>query len=140
MYGFTIRIDPVPASRPRVARYGTYYAPKYTQYRKDLARELSKVKGNKLIYDNPLVIDVTFVIPLPKSYSKKKSAELVGEYCISNMDLDNLEKALYDAMNGVIFADDKQIVQHTVKKVWGRDGGIGIFFSIAGHGRKEIKI
>lgn len=131
MYSFTIKIDPVPASRPRVARYGTYYLPKYTQYRKDLAKQLSCLKKVEGIYNQLLMFNIRFVMPLPKSATKKTKAELVGQFCGANIDLDNLEKALYDAMNGVIFADDKQVVQHTVEKIWGLEGKIIVSFCLA---------
>lgn len=127
MRSITFDIDPVPASRPRVTRWGTYYPEKYTQFRKDMAKMLLKAQQKEL-YTGALKTDVVFYIPIPKSKSKKQRAEMNGAFCVSNMDLDNLEKALYDSMNGVIYEDDKQIVQHLTRKVW-----------IDGRGKIEIK-
>ena len=114
----TFLITPVPASRPRVCRWGTFYQKKYTKFRKDMADILAIGNQPDSIFTEALELDVTFYMPIPKSYPKKKREELDGQYCISNMDLDNLEKALYDSMNGVIYEDDKQIVCHTVRKMW----------------------
>lgn len=74
-------------------------------------------------------MDVTFSIPIPKSYSKAMRFALDTTYCVSNMDLDNLEKAVYDCMNGVVYEDDKQIVEHTTRKVW-----------TSGRGQIEVEI
>lgn len=112
-------IEPVPASRPRVTRWGVHYLKTYEQFRKDMKGLLLQVK--RTLYSEPLKIDMTFFIGIPKSYSKKKCKSLDGEYCVSNMDLDNLEKAIYDSMNGHVFLDDKQIVEHTTRKIWAKD-------------------
>ena len=125
-WGFNISIDPVPASRPRVARYGTYYAPRYEQYRKNLANIIARLGTTTDIYYSALRLEVTFIMPFPKSYSKKKRSDLDGDYCYTKPDLDNLEKALYDAMNGIIYKDDCQIVEHTVRKIWGEVGMIKV--------------
>lgn len=112
-------IEPVPASRPRVMRWGVYYLKTYEQFRKDMQSLLLQVK--RTLYAEPLKLDVTFFIRIPKSYSKKKCNELNDKYCVSNMDLDNLEKAIYDSMNGHVYLDDKQIVEHTTRKKWVKD-------------------
>jgi len=64
-----------------------------------------------------------FIFPVLKTMSKKQ-LELVKNggliYKGSRPDLDNLQKALWDAMNGVVFTDDKNIVEILdVKKYYG---------------------
>ena len=120
MHKITFKLEPVSASRPRVTRWGVYYADKYTQFRKDMAKLLL---GNRTLYASPLKLNVSFYFTIPKSYSKKKRDELDGEYCVGVSDLDNLEKALYDCMNGTVYVDDKYIVHHEVKKMWVKEGG-----------------
>ena len=118
---FEFGIVPVPASRPRVGRWGTYYLPTYDNFRKDMAKIVATCP--KLMIEVPMKMGVVFKMPIPKSWSKKKREELAGKYCVSNMDLDNLEKALYDSLNGYLIADDKYIVEHTVRKVWTTGSG-----------------
>lgn len=125
----TFNITPVPASRPRVCRWGTFYQKKYTDFRKEMSKLVTDSMVNLTIWATPLKLNVTFSMPIPKSYSKKKREELNGQYCVSNMDLDNLEKALYDSMNSVVYEDDKQIVGHTVRKIW-----------VDGAGKIEVEI
>ncbi|WES88797.1 RusA family crossover junction endodeoxyribonuclease [Dickeya fangzhongdai] len=63
---------------------------------------------------------VTFVIPMPASWSKKKRAEFNGKPHQAKPDCDNLLKALMDA----IFDDDAHIWDVRVSKVWGEAGQI----------------
>lgn len=120
MHKITFQIEPVPASRPRVGKFGTYYNKRYAQFRKDMEQLLM---GKKCLYEEPLILDVIFYRMIPKSYSKKRREALDGQYIPTVPDLDNLEKALYDAMNGVIYEDDSQIVDHRVRKIWTKGDG-----------------
>lgn len=109
-------LAPVPASRPRVTQWGTHYAEKYTQFRADMGKLM--LQNKRTMYKEPLRIDATFFILIPKSHSQKRKNEMDGTYCATNIDLDNLEKALYDSMNDYIYVDDRQIVEHTTRKKW----------------------
>jgi len=79
-------------------------------------------------FDGIVFIDeLTFVFPIPKNLPKWKTEKILNfpqtihRYKISRPDMpDNLKKALYDAMSGVIFIDDSQIVVETVvRKIYG---------------------
>lgn len=115
-------IDPVPASRPRVTKWRTYYGAKYKQFKADMEKLLMG-KGKNPIAE-PIRTDVTFWLPIPKSYPKKRQEELRGKHCVGNADIDNYEKALYDSLNGILFIDDKQIVEHSTRKMWADIGKI----------------
>ena len=65
---------------------------------------------------------VVFYLPMPKSWSKKKKAALVGQPHRQKPDLDNLMKALGDALYG----DDSTIAAICLSKVWAVEGGIEI--------------
>lgn len=73
------------------------------------------------LFDMPLFIEMTFFKMIPVSHSQKKREQLHGTYCVSNIDLDNLEKAIYDSLSGHIYVDDKQIVEHRTRKVWTKE-------------------
>lgn len=121
MHKITFLIEPVPASRPRVTRWVTYYQPKYAQFKKDMESLLLKTK--KTLYEEPLRIDLKFFFTMPKSWSKKKKAEYDGKYKMSIPDMDNLEKAVYDSLNNHVWLDDSQVVDHRVQKFWVREKG-----------------
>lgn len=121
---YTFLIDPVPASRPRVPRFGSpYYEKTYTNFRETMAtlllshkKWLPKEPSNKL-----MKVEVTFYKKIPKSVSKKRRDLMHNDFWASNVDLDNLEKAIYDSLEGVIYLDDRQIVTHTSTKRWTAD-------------------
>jgi len=118
----TFDIEPVPASRPRVTRWGAYYGKKYTKFKKDM----EELVGGMEKTEGLLKVDLVFWVPMAKSWSKKKKAEYDGQWCDSNSDIDNLQKAVLDSMNGYAYDDDRQIVDiHAVKK-WAVDGKIEV--------------
>lgn len=65
---------------------------------------------------------VTFVLPMPKSWSKKKREAMDGAPHQQKPDVDNLTKALLDS----IFEDDSHVHDIHTRKVWGVEGSIVI--------------
>lgn len=63
---------------------------------------------------------ITFVLPMPPSWSKKKRAAMDGQPHQQKPDLDNLKKSLLDAL----FEDDSHIWDTRTSKVWGETGMI----------------
>ena len=66
--------------------------------------------------------EVTFFIPMPKSWSQKKRIETSCMPHQQKPDIDNLLKALLDA----VFSDDSHVYEIKVRKVWSVSGGIAI--------------
>ena len=110
------KISPIPASRPRVTRYGTYIAKTYAQYRKEMCKQIDDLSLKK--FTNPIYVETVFYMPIPKSFSIKKKSILDGTFCDSGGDMDNLLKALWDSLNGHAYTDDKQIVWSQEKKIY----------------------
>ena len=107
-------VEPCPASRPRVSRWSTYYPKRYTQFKEDmkaLTSEMDSTPSKKLIS-----VDVEFNVKIPKSWTKKKKEEKNGKYCDNSCDIDNYLKAILDSLNGVLFVDDRQIVEVYARK------------------------
>ncbi|WP_313707989.1 RusA family crossover junction endodeoxyribonuclease [Atlantibacter hermannii] len=63
---------------------------------------------------------VTFILPMPLSWSKKKRLQHDGQPHQAKPDCDNMLKALMDA----IYVDDAHIWDCRVTKVWGETGQI----------------
>ncbi|CAH5088770.1 RusA family crossover junction endodeoxyribonuclease [Serratia marcescens] len=63
---------------------------------------------------------VTFVLPMPEGWSKKKRAEMAGKPHQQKPDADNLLKALMDA----IYSEDCAVWDVRVTKRWGNAGEI----------------
>lgn len=66
-----------------------------------------------------------FHLPMPKSWSKKKKAQMNGQPHQQKPDKDNLEKALLDAL----CADDSYIYDGRVSKYWADAGYIQIYLN-----------
>ncbi len=65
---------------------------------------------------------VIFVLPMPPSWTKTKREEMEGEPHTQTPDVDNLCKALLDALYG----DDSAVADIRISKVWGKDGMIAV--------------
>ena len=63
---------------------------------------------------------IYFIIPMPASWSKKKKLEMNDRPHQQTPDLDNLLKAVLDA----IYAQDNTVWDVHVKKRWGYEGAI----------------
>nr|QPI16360.1 MAG: hypothetical protein NIOZUU157_00250 [Virus NIOZ-UU157] len=120
----SFEINPTPASRPRVARLGTFYGNKYKGFKKDMDELLLDIDKEWL--EGLIFADMTFFVAIPKSWSKKKKKLKSGQWCDNNADLDNYEKAILDSLSGAYFHDDRQIVQQQSKKIWADTGSIKI--------------
>ena len=69
----------------------------------------------KVVYapaDKPIHVEIVTYQPVPAS--RKKSIE--WEHATFKPDVDNVGKLVLDALNGVAYDDDKQIVKLTVEK------------------------
>ena len=124
----TIPIAPVPASRPRVTRWSTYYSKTYTKFKNDiLAYYLDHdLTGSKYPLRGLFRVEVVYHIKMPKM-SLKKAHSVSGTYCDKNIDLDNLHKACWDnILNDRYIEDDRYIVESSGKKLWAIDPRIEI--------------
>lgn len=111
-----IQIDgvPIPDARPRVTRYGTYN-PRHRE--KNRLKTYLLSLGIKTLSE-PLRVSVDFFMPIPKSTSKKKGKEMLANHIrhTKKPDLDNLVKFVFDSCTGILFDDDKQVVELTASK------------------------
>ena len=118
----TFNIAPVPASRPRVTRWSTYFPKKYTQFRKDFALILDDLDVE--LSEGLLYAKLDFFMQIPKSWSNKKKANKEGKYADNNVDVDNLVKACLDSCEGVFYENDNQVAMIRARKFYSIDGRI----------------
>lgn len=109
----SIPIEPVAKGRPRMTKTGHTYTPEKTRvYEEELKWRIKEAMGVwPMFLGGPLKLGVTFYVRKPKSG--------VNKYPCVKPDLDNFLKGLLDAANGIIWADDAQIVSLTAKKRYG---------------------
>lgn len=127
MIHFKYRGEAVGKGRPRVTRRGGKihtYTPEKTRLFEDAIRFelLASTCEAMPIYDAgiPLKAEVKIGTKIPSSYSKKKKQKcLDGEIVPTKKpDIDNILKAIFDAMCGFAMADDSQIVEVVAEKLY----------------------
>ena len=112
----------VGKGRPKFARRGNFvaaYTPEKTASYENLVKLHAGIAmdgSNPFIEAVRCVIDVS-VIP-SASFSKKKRLEALSGvlHPTSKPDIDNVTKGIFDAMNGIVWLDDKQVVEMVVRK------------------------
>lgn len=123
---FTVPGVPVPKARARVVNIkgrSVSFTPKKT---KDYELVLASIAGlamrGRPLLTGPLVVNATFILPIPASWTKKKkeSARLQRLRPTTRPDLDNLLKVI-DGLEMVVFKNDSQIVEAHVVKVYGEN-------------------
>lgn len=70
--------------------------------------------------DKPLRMQIVIMMPIPKGFSKAKHERAIRGVIrpIVKPDCDNLAKNINDALNGIAYPDDKQIVDLIVNKYY----------------------
>jgi len=63
-------------------------------------------------------IYVKFYIPMPKSWSIKKKAQMLYTPHQQRPDIDNYVKFYMDCMNKVVYLDDSQVIELSAKKIY----------------------
>jgi len=109
-------VTPAAASRPRVARWSSYYEGPYKPYREAMAIAVSDIHCVPL--EGNIYAKFDFFVPMAPSWTKKKKNEKLGKFCDNNKDIDNYCKAIMDALNGIYYVDDKQIVMIRARMYW----------------------
>ena len=118
MIQFTVYGTPVGKQRPKFSTFNghaTAYTPQKTVNYENLVKlsVQQQQKGLKPFdKDVPLQADIIAYFLIPKSTSKKKrEAMLNGEiYHTKKPDADNIAKCILDALNGIAYYDDSQVV------------------------------
>ena len=128
---FEVEGDPVPKSRPRFARRGnfvqTYTDAKTIDYETHVAMKARQAIGASEPLQGALTVFLYLRYTIPASYSKKrKEACLRGVEYPKKVDIDNVYKSITDAMQGIVYANDSQIVEAHITKVYAETAGANI--------------
>lgn len=118
MIEFELQIDPIPQPRPKARRIGPgiqIYTPNsgpIKAYKAAIAEAFMEVVGEGFEpLKGPLLLSILFIFERP--YARMKE-----EAHIIKPDLDNLAKGVMDALNGIAWHDDSQIMGLNLAKDW----------------------
>ena len=121
VFNIFLPVKPVPASRPRVSRYGTYYGKTYAEFRKELYTELKKIKNKYKPTMDEHIVSLELICRKPKKPA--------NDY--PRGDVDNYAKGVLDGFTyaNMFWEDDIQVVGLYVSKRYqleGEDYGIRV--------------
>lgn len=121
MIEFTVPTAPVAKARARSTRSGHHYTPQKTvDFESMVAWHARKAMAGKPLYEGALCVFLYYGIHIPKSLEPRiKRGEVI--YPTKRPDMDNYEKSVLDAMNGIVYADDAQIIEVIQKKRYSRN-------------------
>jgi Holliday junction resolvase RusA-like endonuclease len=124
-------LKPTPHQSFRRGRNGVAYTPKkILDFKKDIAWELSNQLNNDfeiIKAGTPIIVEyLHYCFEFPKSTALKRRIEGLQKTTKPDL-LDNLNKAFIDALEGIVFEQDQNIVEvRDLKKFYGESNYIEI--------------
>lgn len=115
--------QPEPQGRPRFSRKGrfvqTYDPPKSKQY-KERVKYHAKKYAPEILLQGELEIEVLVYKRNLKSFNKSQTVDAEAKLLrpISKPDIDNYAKGILDALKGIIWEDDGQVVDLIARKYY----------------------
>lgn len=123
MIKFTVPGNPQAQERPRFSRQGNFvktYDPEKSRDYKQYVKLVASQNAPKRLLDGALKLSIDVYRTIPKSISKvkyKNEMALSGALRpVTKPDVDNYAKGIKDALKGVIWKDDSQVVELVVRK------------------------
>ncbi|ACO74769.1 Holliday junction resolvase [Laribacter hongkongensis HLHK9] len=130
---FEVPGTPVGKGRPKVSTRGGKFARMYTpektaSYEGLIALSARQAMGGRPLIDGPVDVSLMIRLAVPASWSKKKqAAALAGQVLPTKKpDADNVLKAVFDGMNGVVWVDDVQACGVMLRKRYAQTPGVTV--------------
>lgn len=113
---YKIEVPPVPWQRPQLN--GQRFYDGQQKDKVSFGLYLLKQHDGEPLFAKPIHMDIVFYMPISNNKGSKVKQELAWHYC--RPDIDNLCKFILDALNGVVWEDDKIIVSISAKKLYSK--------------------
>lgn len=108
---------PVAWARARINRAGKHFTKtSVRRFKKTVGDEAALAMDGRNPLDAPLSMNIMAYMPIPQSWSKRKQEAAL--HVTTKPDWDNLAKSVTDALNGIVYTDDKLIVEAYVRKLY----------------------
>jgi Holliday junction resolvase RusA-like endonuclease len=111
-----------PMGKPRMVRSDAWKKRKVVLRYWELKDEINR-QANEQDFILPESFKVVFHVPMPKSWSKKKKRDMLGQKHQQRPDLDNYIKSLCDWLS----PEDSYIWDIRATKLWAEEGKIEVF-------------
>lgn len=132
---FLVPGQPQGKGRPRVGKVAghvrMFTPPKTESYEALIALFAHQAMQGRPLITGPVTVALQIGFAIPASWSKKKraQAEQGAIHPTTKPDVDNVLKAVCDAINGVVWVDDVQVVALAVRKFYGASPGLRVLVS-----------
>lgn len=129
---FVVPGQPVGKGRPRASSRGgfvrMYTDAKTLSYEQLIAKQATYAMGHLEVLATPISMRIVALYNIPVSWSKRKQQlALNGELIPGKPDLDNVAKAVLDALNGVVYQDDKQVIRLVIEKSYSFEPRVEVY-------------
>ena len=119
---FTVPGEPMGKGRPKISTAGSFvrtYSPSKTVNYETLVKEMFAINNCPML-QGEIEVEVTAYLTIPQSKSKKIQEQMRSGNILPTKkpDCDNILKIVCDALNGLAYHDDSQIVTAKVRKVY----------------------
>lgn len=129
---FVVPGKPVAKGRPRFVRRGPHvrtYTPEPTERYENLVKMAAReAMRDDEPYVGPVRLIVDIGVPIPASWSEKRqraaAAGAIG--ATKKPDWSNVVKSIEDGLNGIVYADDAQIIDGWVSKRYATTPGVRV--------------
>lgn len=119
-YKIVLRGKPIALKRPRFSTINGKAFDSQKKIREGDKWEIaSQWRISPLKYS--ISLELYYYIPIPSSWSKNNKLSHIGKPCLVTPDLDNYIKWSLDAMNGIVFDDDKQVYEIQATKMYSEE-------------------
>lgn len=121
---------------------GRVFTPKktvdYERYVRDCYR--SQTTEENRFLEGPIAINLISIRKIPKSSSAKQKEMMMNNEIlpVKKPDLDNIAKSVLDALNGVAYNDDSQVVTLNLSKVYGNEDAVMLYLTEIKNGRCKV--
>ena len=122
MIAFTVPGAPQGKGRPKVVKIGGFTRmatpTKTVAYEGLIAHAAQMAMAGRPMLDEAVACNVFIDAPVPASWSQRKQREALagGVLPTTKPDADNVVKAVFDGLNGVLWRDDVLVVDLRVRK------------------------
>lgn len=129
---FHVPGQPVGKGRPRIGKVGAHarmFTPaKTVNYEGLVAFAAQQAMQGASLFEDACEVKMRIDCQIPASWSQKKQrAAAAGEiHPTTKPDVDNIVKAIFDAINGVVWKDDVQVVALTLTKRYSMVPGVAV--------------
>lgn len=112
--------------RPRFGRGGAYTPAKTKAFEQAVAFTARATMGPQPLIEGTCEVDIYATFKPPKSWSRKKTEYVMGLPYTSRTDADNQIKAVCDALNGIVYNDDRQVADVKITRRYGKQDAFRI--------------